>query len=81
MNVILQEIDRVDGNNNQVILKDGISLKYDFLIIATGTRVVPEETPGLKGPLWHKNIFDFYTFEGAVALSEFLKTWRVENWL
>ncbi|MEI7500269.1 MAG: FAD/NAD(P)-binding oxidoreductase [Bacteroidota bacterium] len=76
VNVILQEIDRVDGNNNQVILKDGISLKYDFLIIATGTRVVPEETPGLKGPLWHKNIFDFYTFEGAVALSEFLKTWQ-----
>jgi len=76
VNIIFQEIERVDGTNSHVILKDGVSLKYDFLIIATGTRVFPEETPGLKGPLWHKNIFDFYTIEGAVALAGFFKTWQ-----
>ena len=75
VNLIFQEIDLIDGKNNHVLLKDGISLKYDFLIIATGARVVPEETPGLLGPLWHKNIFDFYTIEGAVALADFFKTW------
>ena len=52
------------------------SLKYDILIIATGTRIIPEETPGLKGELWHKNIFDFYTIEGAEALARFFKTWE-----
>jgi sulfide:quinone oxidoreductase len=34
------------------------------------------ETPGLKGELWYKNIFDFYTIEGAEALADFFKTWE-----
>jgi len=76
VNTIFQEIDRIDGIHNHVILKDGISLKYDFLIIATGTRTVPEETQGMKGTLWHKNIFDFYTIEGATALADYFKTWQ-----
>jgi len=53
-----------------------VVIKYDYLIIATGTRIDPEETPGLKADLWHKNIFDFYTIEGATALAEFFKTWQ-----
>ncbi len=76
VNSIFQEIDRIDAEASQVILKDGVILKYDYLIIATGTNVVPEETPGMLGPLWHKNIFDFYTVEGALALAEFFKTWK-----
>jgi sulfide:quinone oxidoreductase len=76
VNVIFQEIDRINAFNNHVILKDGISLKYDYLIIATGTKVVPGETPGMTGPLWHKNIFDFYTIEGSLALADFFKTWK-----
>jgi sulfide:quinone oxidoreductase len=73
--LIFQEIDTIRASDNQVVLNDGKALKYDFLIIATGTRVVPEETPGLLGPLWHKQIFDFYTIEGAMALCDFFKTW------
>jgi sulfide:quinone oxidoreductase len=76
VNVVFQEIDRIDAPANHVILKDGISLKYDFLIIATGSKVFPGETPGMMGPLWYKNIFDFYTMEGAVALADFFKTWK-----
>ena len=33
----------------------------------------------MKDELWYKNIFDFYTFEGCVALSEFLKSWAGGN--
>jgi len=76
VNMIFAEIDKVDGESNHVYLKDGVVLKYDYLIIATGTRIDPEETPGLKADLWHKNIFDFYTIEGATALAEFFKTWQ-----
>jgi sulfide:quinone oxidoreductase len=76
VNVIFQEIERIDGAKNQVFLKDGVSLKYDFLIIATGTRIVPDETPGLTGSLWHKSIFDFYTIDGATALADYFKTWQ-----
>jgi len=76
VNMIFAEIDKVDGESNHVYLKDGVVIKYDYLIIATGTRIDPEETPGLKADLWHKNIFDFYTIEGATALAEFFKTWQ-----
>jgi sulfide:quinone oxidoreductase len=74
--VIYNQIDRVEGENNQVHLENGQVLKYDFLIIATGTETRPDETPGLKEGLWYKDIFDFYTVEGAVALQRKLKDWE-----
>ena len=73
---IYQKIDKIDHELNKVTLANGEVLGYDILIIATGVRTNPEETPGLKGELWHKNIFDFYTIEGAEALSGFFKTWE-----
>ena len=74
--VVNSEIERIDASVNNVTLKGGTSIGYDVLIIATGTKISPEDTPGLKGELWHKNIFDFYTIEGAEALSGFFKTWQ-----
>lgn len=74
--VVYSAIDRVDAENNKVMIEGGRVLHYDFLIIATGTQVRPEETPGLKEALWHKEIFDFYTIEGAVALQKFFKGWE-----
>lgn len=79
VNVIFNEIDRVDGENNQVFLNGGKILNYDFLIIATGTQTCPEETPGLTDKLWYKDIFDFYTVEGAVALHNKFKDWEGGN--
>ncbi|MCD6565365.1 MAG: NAD(P)/FAD-dependent oxidoreductase [Bacteroidales bacterium] len=76
INVIYATIDRIDGDNNKVILEDSKILNYDFLIIATGTQTRPDETPGLCEELWYKNIFDFYTVEGAVALREFFRNWE-----
>lgn len=76
---IFQTIDKIDAENNKVLLANGEVLGYDILIIATGTRINPEETPGLKGELWHKQIFDFYTIEGAEALARFFKTWEGGN--
>lgn len=74
--LIFSEINKVEPENNKVILEGGQILNYDFLIIATGTRVSPEETPGLQEELWYKDIFDFYTIEGALALKEFFETWQ-----
>jgi len=76
---IYQKIELIDHENNKVILDNGKILGYDILIIATGTIINPEETPGLKGELWQKNIFDFYTIEGAEALARFFKTWEGGN--
>lgn len=76
VNVIYSEIKKIEPDNNKVILEDGVVLKYDYLLIATGTRTAPEETDGLKGKLWYEEIFDFYTIEGAVALANYFKTWK-----
>ncbi len=76
VNMIYSPIDRVEGEANKVHLEGGKVLNYDYLIIATGTKTFPEETPGLKDKLWYKEIFDFYTVEGAVALQKFFKGWE-----
>ncbi|MCO4769291.1 MAG: NAD(P)/FAD-dependent oxidoreductase [Deltaproteobacteria bacterium] len=72
----LAPADRVDAEARTVRLKDGESLSYDVLIIATGTRIAPEATQGLCGPGWMETAFDFYTLEGASALQRKLEEWQ-----
>ncbi len=75
--MILSEIELIEPDKNQVtIAKGNRILSYDYLIIATGTHPRPEETPGLIGAEWRKSIFDFYTYDGAVALAKHLRTWQ-----
>ncbi|HEX4933755.1 MAG TPA: FAD/NAD(P)-binding oxidoreductase [Gemmatimonadaceae bacterium] len=74
--LVLAEIDRIVPDENRVTLKGGESLPYDFLIIATGSRIVPAETEGLMGEGWRDTAFDFYTLDGAGALSEKLRAWK-----
>ena len=76
VNMIFSPIDRIDAEKNNVLLEGGKVLSYDLLIIATGVRTVPEETPGMVDKLWHNKIFDFYTVEGALALQKFFKSWE-----
>ena len=76
VNIIFSEIDRIEGEENKVHLKGGKILNYDYLIVATGTKTFHDETPGLQDKLWYKEIFDFYTVEGAVALQKFFKGWE-----
>ncbi len=76
VDMVYSRIDRVEADDNKVHLEGGKVLQYDYLIIATGTKTFPEETPGLKDKLWYKEIFDFYTVEGAVALQKFFKSWE-----
>jgi sulfide:quinone oxidoreductase len=75
---IFSDIEIIEPDKNRVkIVKNNRSISYDYLVISTGTQIHPEETEGmLDGGGWQKNIFDFYTVEGAVALSRFLKFWK-----
>ncbi len=73
--LIQQKIDRIDPEGNSVLLADGQQLNYDILIIATGTKIAPQETEGMLGSGWRKDVFDFYTFEGAQALRDKLRDW------
>jgi sulfide:quinone oxidoreductase len=74
VNYVQKEIKQIFPEENKVDLIDE-TLSYDILIIATGSKVVPEEVEGMKGKNWHKNVFDFYTFEGALALRNKLREW------
>ena len=66
----------VEPTKNRVVLDDERALEYDILIVATGAKPSPDETPGLEGTLWYKDIFDFYTLEGATQLRDKLAKWR-----
>ncbi len=76
VNLIMSKIEVIEPDRNRVKLQNGKVLNYDFLIIATGSQIHPEETEGMLNGAWHKNIFDFYTLEGAVKLANFLKYWE-----
>ena len=58
--LVLDEIDRVDPDAQVVALKSGRRLDYDLLVIATGSHIRPEQTPGMTGRLWQQDIIDLY---------------------
>ena len=75
-NYIQKKIELIQPETNTVILEDDVKLQYDILIVATGSKTAPDEIEGMKGPMWYKNIFDFYTYEGAKALRDHLREWE-----
>lgn len=72
---VQDEIEQIHADLNFVVLKSGEKITYDILIIATGTNIVPGEIDGLEEVLG-KNVFEFYTFEGAIALRDKLQSWE-----
>jgi sulfide:quinone oxidoreductase len=70
---VIGDVDRVAADDNQVVLLDGRTLDYDYLVIATGTAARPDQTPGMLGSEWRESIFDFYTLDGATALASALR--------
>ncbi len=76
VDLMLSGIDVIEPDDNRVRLADGTLLPYDFLVIATGSRIAPAELEGLTGPGWQKSIFDFYTLDGALKLHQALEDFR-----
>jgi sulfide:quinone oxidoreductase len=75
--MIMSPIDVIEPEHNQVkLVKDHRILNYDFLVIATGSNIHPDQTPGLEEHEWRNSIHEFYTVEGAVALAKHLRTWQ-----
>ncbi len=58
-------------DNNQVVTKSGKTWDYDTLVIATGSRMVPETIPGLA-----ENSETFYTEESAVKMFKRLQAFQ-----
>ena len=73
---VVAEVDKVEPDQNKVVLTDGTELPHDYLIIASGTTPRPDQTPGMDGDEFRKSVHEFYTYDGAVALAEKLRTWE-----
>lgn len=76
INYHLSEIDAVDIETSNVSLRNGTTLEYDALLVATGSILQPEETGGLDGPGWLETVFTFYDMAGATALAKKLETFN-----
>ncbi len=63
------QIDKIAPDEKKVYLQGGGVVPYDFIVVATGSQILPEQTEGLTGDGWNRNAFDFYTLEGATALA------------
>jgi len=73
---IQESVEIIEPDKNQVRLASGKMLPYDYLVVATGCDIHPEETPGLAEHEWGKSIHTFYSFEGAKALTEKMRDWK-----
>jgi len=63
------EIESVLIERDEVSLGDGSVLPFDVLVVASGVRLLPEETEGMTGPGWNERVFTFYDLAGAAALA------------
>ncbi len=61
--LVVDGIERIDTAAQTVALASGATLHYDQLVIATGSRIVPEELANFDGEAHH-----FYTAEAAAKL-------------
>jgi sulfide:quinone oxidoreductase len=68
---VVDTIVKIDKEQRRVETATG-QYDYDWLIIATGCDIVPSEIEGMMDG-WRKDIFDFYTLEGAIELRKKLK--------
>lgn len=75
--VIFSDVEVIEPDKNRVLLhKEKRIVPYDYLVIATGSHIHPEEVEGMVNGGWQRNIFTFYDLEGAVKLANFLKYWK-----
>lgn len=65
--LMIDRVEAIDTAGKRLTLADGDALGYDYLVLATGSKLAPEEVPGLTEGGHH-----FYDPAGAVRLREAL---------
>jgi len=69
--LIVGEVAGIDEGRQIVSLTDGLPLGYDYLVLATGSRIVPEAIEHFESEAHH-----FYTAEAAARLRSALDAFR-----
>ena len=70
ISLVVDRATRVDPVAREVYLESGMTLPYDELLLATGSRTAMEEVPGADGA------HDFYTMAGAQRLFQALEQFQ-----
>ncbi len=65
--LVVGEVERIDEQSGTVELKDGLKLAYDQLVLATGSRIVPEALEHFDTEAHH-----FYSAEASLRLRQAL---------
>jgi len=73
--MVFAQIELIEPDANRVKLSGGRIISYDYLVIATGCDIRPEETEGMMDG-WRNNVHDFYTYDGSVAMRKYLETFE-----
>jgi sulfide:quinone oxidoreductase len=71
VNLIVDEFTAIDTDARRAVATGGTTLPYDYLVIATGSRNVPEEVPGLAEGGHH-----FYSADAARRLGDALASFQ-----
>ena len=69
--LVIGEVKRIDDEAHVVTLTDGLPLPYDYLVLATGSRIVPEAIEHFDTEAHH-----FYSAEAALKLRHALDAFR-----
>ncbi len=67
VDLVVDTVSRIDTSVRTVTLGSGTVMGYEHLVIATGSRIVPEEMPGFDAEAHH-----FYSAEAAAKLRKAL---------
>jgi sulfide:quinone oxidoreductase len=68
VDLAIEKAVRIHPDAGTVQLERGGSLEWDYLVIATGARLVPDQIPGLS-----EGAFEFYSLDGAERLAQELR--------
>jgi sulfide:quinone oxidoreductase len=71
INLVVGEVAKVDEQAQVVHLHDGLPLAYDYLVLATGSRILPEAIEHFDTEAHH-----FYTAEAALKLRKALDAFK-----
>jgi sulfide:quinone oxidoreductase len=71
VNLVVGQVEKVDEPTRTVHLKDGERLGYDYLVLATGSRILPEAIEHFDTEAQH-----FYTAEAALKLRKALDAFK-----
>jgi sulfide:quinone oxidoreductase len=69
--LVVGDAQRIDASGRRIVMADGASYPYDYLVVVTGARLAPEVVPGYAEGAHH-----FYSAEAALRLHAALREFQ-----